>query len=396
MEWKLRALDAEGNPIEPKQESVQEPVQENVQEQVQETVQEQVQETVKEEVKQEKPTEDGISQEQVEEQAEEQAKDNEQEKEEVVVSKPIELDDQSILNYLKERRNVEAESLDVLLNNDKEETQPLPEDVANFMKYRQETGRSFEDYARLQQDWNSVDDTNVLREYYKQEKPHLDAEEIDYLINEEFSFDSELDEEKDIKKKKIAYKEELYKARNYFEGIKEKYKAPLESREAEIPENYKEAFNFYNKYQEELDQESATQKDRSRIFQEKTNALFNDEFKGFEFKVGDKKQVFKPNDVSKVKENQLDINNFFSKHLDEKGIVKDAASYHKALFAATNADDLFKFAYEQGQADATEGLVKETKNIDMSVRSNTPTDTGGTKFRAVDSGDNFSFKIKKR
>ena len=392
MEWKLRALDAEGNPIEPKQESVQEPVQENVQEQVQE----QVQETVKEEVKQEKPTEDGISQEQVEEQAEEQAKDNEQEKEEVVVSKPIELDDQSILNYLKERRNVEAESLDVLLNNDKEETQPLPEDVANFMKYRQETGRSFEDYARLQQDWNSVDDTNVLREYYKQEKPHLDAEEIDYLINEEFSFDSELDEEKDIKKKKIAYKEELYKARNYFEGIKEKYKAPLESREAEIPENYKEAFNFYNKYQEELDQESAKQKDRSRIFQEKTNALFNDEFKGFEFKVGDKKQVFKPNDVSKVKENQLDINNFFSKHLDEKGIVKDAASYHKALFAATNADDLFKFAYEQGQADATEGLVKETKNIDMSVRSNTPTDTGGTKFRAVDSGDNFSFKIKKR
>jgi len=241
-----------------------------------------------------------------------------------------------------------------------------------------------------------MDDTNVIREYYKQEKPHLDAEEIDYLINEEFSFDSDLDEEKDIKKKKIAYKEELYKARNHFEGMKEKYKAPLESREADIPENYKEAFNFYNKYQEELDQESASQKDRSRIFQEKTNALFNDEFKGFEFKVGDKKQVFKPNDVSKVKENQLDINNFFNKHLDEKGIVKDASSYHKALFAATNADALFQFAYEQGKADATDGLVKETKNIDMSVRSNTPTDSGGTKFRAVDSGDNFSFKIRKR
>jgi len=389
MEWKLRALDAEGNPIEPKQEAAQEetqePVQENVQEQVQETVQEEV---VKETV-------DNVQQEEsVEEQVKEQAEDTVQEKEEV--TKPIELDDQSILNYLKERRNVEVESLDVLLNNDKEETQPLPEDVAQFMKYKQETGRSFEDYARLQQDWNAMDDTNVLREYYKQEKPHLDAEEIDYLINEEFSFDSELDDEKDIKKKKIAYKEELYKARNYFEGMKEKYKAPLESREAEIPENYKEAFNFYNKYQEELDQESAMQKDRSRIFQEKTNALFNDEFKGFEFKVGDKKQVFKPNDVSKVKENQLDINNFFSQHLDEKGIVKDAASYHKALFAATNADALFQFAYEQGKADATDGLVKETKNIDMTVRSNAPTDTGGTKFRAVDSGDNFSFKIRKR
>ena len=380
MEWKLRALDAEGNPIEPKQEEQPQ------QEEVQETVQEETQAPVQEE-ELVKETTDAVSEENIQEQVQEQAEDV-QEKEEVV-SKPVELDDQSILNYLKERRNVEAESLDVLLNNDKQEAQPLPEDVANFMKYKQETGRSFEDYARLQQDWSAIDDTNVIREYYKQEKPHLDAEEIDYLINEEFSFDSDLDEEKDIKKKKIAYKEELYKARNHFEGMKEKYKAPLESREADIPENYKEAFNFYNKYQEELDQESASQKDRSRIFQEKTNALFNDEFKGFEFKVGDKKQVFKPNDVSKVKENQLDINNFFNKHLDEKGIVKDASSYHKALFAATNADALFQFAYEQGKADATDGLVKETKNIDMSVRSNTPTDSGGTKFRAVDSGDNF-------
>jgi len=388
MEWKLRALDAEGNPIEPKQEEQPQ------QEEVQETVQEETQAPVQEEELVKETTDAVQQQENIQEQVQEQAEDV-QEKEEVV-SKPVELDDQSILNYLKERRNVEAESLDVLLNNDKQETQPLPEDVANFMKYKQETGRSFEDYARLQQDWSAMDDTNVLREYYKQEKPHLDAEEIDYLINEEFSFDSDLDEEKDIKKKKIAYKEELYKARNHFEGMKEKYKAPLESREADIPENYKEAFNFYNKYQEELDQESASQKDRSRIFQEKTNALFNDEFKGFEFKVGDKKQVFKPNDVSKVKENQLDINNFFNKHLDEKGIVKDASSYHKALFAATNADALFQFAYEQGKADATDGLVKETKNIDMTVRSNTPTESGGTKFRAVDSGDNFSFKIKKR
>jgi hypothetical protein len=388
MEWKLRALDAEGNPIEPKQE--EQPQQEEVQETVQEETQAPVQE--KELIKE---ATDGVQQqENIQEQAQEQAEDV-QEKEKVV-SKPIELDDQSILNYLKERRNVEAESLDVLLNNDKQKTQPLPEDVAKFVKYKEDTGRSFEDYARLQQDWNSMDDTNVIREYYKQEKPHLDAEEIDYLINEEFSFDSDLDEEKDIKKKKIAYKEELYKARNHFESMKEKYKAPLESREADIPENYKEAFNFYNKYQEELDQESATQKDRSRIFQEKTNALFNDEFKGFEFKVGDKKQVFKPNDVSGVKENQLDINNFFNNHLDEKGIVKDAESYHKALFAATNADALFQFAYEQGKADATDGLVKETKNIDMSVRSNTPTDSGGTKFRALDSGDDFSFKIKKR
>jgi len=180
MEWKLRALDAEGNPIEPKQEEQPQ------QEEVQETVQEETQAPVQEE-ELVKETTDAVSEENIQEQVQEQAEDV-QEKEEVV-SKPVELDDQSILNYLKERRNVEAESLDVLLNNDKQEAQPLPEDVANFMKYKQETGRSFEDYARLQQDWSAIDDTNVIREYYKQEKPHLDAEEIDYLINEEFSFD---------------------------------------------------------------------------------------------------------------------------------------------------------------------------------------------------------------
>jgi len=388
MEWKLRALDAEGNPIEPKQEVQAEQPQPEVQEQ------EVQQETQQEEVI-EKNTEDAVQQENIEEQSQEQAQDEVQE-EKIEVEKPIELDDSSILNYLKERHNLEVESIDVLKNTETKEEQSLPEDIAKFMEYQKNTGRSFDDYARLQQDWTQVDDTSVLREYYRQNKPHLDAEEIDYLINEEFSYDSELDDEKDIKKKKIAYKEELYKARNHFEELKEKYKAPLESREADIPENYKEAFNFYNQYREQTDQETKAQEERSRIFMEKTNTLFSDEFKGFEFNAGDKKQVFKPSDVSKVKEVQSDITNFFNQHLDENGVVKDIQAYHKALYAAQNADAIFKFAYEQGKADATDGLVKETKNIDMNVRENVQTESGGTKFRAISSDDTFSFKIKKR
>ena len=389
MEWKVRALDDDGNPIEPKQKEQLE-------------VQEEPKEAAKEEVKEEIKQEDGVSQQKevVNEQVEEQAQDVQEEKQEVEqkLEKPYELDDNSILSYLKDRHNLEVESIDVLKNTGKKEEQSLdlPEDIAKFMEYKKETGRSFEDYAKLQQDWSSVDDTSVMREYYKQTKPHLDAEEIDYLLSEQYSFDDEIDDEKDIKRKKIAYKEELYKARNHFEGLKEKFKAPLESRDAEIPENYKEAFNFYNKYREQSEQDQKAQQDRSRVFSEKTNSLFSDEFKGFEFNVGDKKQSFKPTDINKVKEVQSDINNFFNQHLDEQGVVKDISAYHKALYAAQNADALAKYFYEQGKADATGGIVKETKNIDMEVRQNVQTESSGVKFRALENDDTFSFKIKKR
>ena len=378
MEWKVRALDGEGNPIEPKQEQQQ--------------VEDQAPQVQAEAEIEQVITEDVIPQQ--EKVVNEQAQDVQEEKQKV--EKPFDLDDNSILTYLKDRHNLEVESIDVLKNTGKKQEQSLPEDIAKFMEYKNETGRSFDDYAKLQQDWTQVDNTTVIREYYKQNKPHLDAEEIDFLISEEFSYDTDLDDEKDIKKKSIAYKEELSKARNYFEGLKEKYKAPLESRDADIPETYREAFSFYNQYREQSEQEAKVQEERSRIFTEKTNSLFSDEFKGFEFNAGEKKQVYKPSDVNKVKEVQSDINNFFNKHLDENGIVKDINAYHKALYAAQNADAIFKFAYEQGKADATDGLVKETKNIDMNVRENIKTDSTGTKFRAVSEDDSFSFKVKKR
>lgn len=208
MEWKVRALDDEGNPIEPKQE--EQPTQEQATEapEVQETQEPEDQA----EVKQENITEDAVQQEQevVNEQVEEKAQDVQEEKQEV--EKPFELDDNSILTYLKDRHNLEVESIDVLKNTGNKQEQSIPEDIAKFMEYKNETGRSFDDYAKLQQDWTQVEDTTVLREYYRQDKPHLDAEEIDFLINEEYSYDAELDDEKDIKKKKIAYKEELSKS----------------------------------------------------------------------------------------------------------------------------------------------------------------------------------------
>lgn len=379
MEWKLRELDADGTPIEPKQEQVQE-------EQVQEPVVQE--EQVQEQVIQEQPQQEADL-------VPEQEIVKELEVSEEVLEKPqqFELDDSSILSYLKDRHSLELNSIDDLKQTEKQE---LSEDVEKFLQYKKETGRGFDDFVNLQKDWTKVNDSSVLTEYYKETKPHLDEEDIKLILSEDFSYDEELDEPSDIRKKKLAYKEELYKARNHFEGLKEKYKAPLESSTTSIPENYKEAFNFYSQYQEQSEQEAQLQQQRSSAFTEKTNKLFNEEFKGFEFNLGDKKQVFKPKDVGQVKEEQSDISNFFAKHLDENGIVKDASQYHKAIFAASNVDALAKHFYEQGVADATGGLVKETKNIDMSVRDNKTVDVKGTKFRVVDSGEDYSFKIRKR
>ena len=379
MEWKLRELDADGTPIEPKQEQVQE-------EQVQEPVVQE--EQVQEQVIQEQPQQEADL-------VPEQEIVKELEVSEEVLEKPqqFELDDSSILSYLKDRHSLELNSIDDLKQTEKQE---LSEDVEKFLQYKKETGRGFDDFVNLQKDWTKVNDSSVLAEYYKETKPHLDEEDINLILSEDFSYDEELDEPSDIRKKKLAYKEELYKARNHFEGLKEKYKAPLESSTTSIPENYKEAFNFYSQYQEQSEQEAQLQQQRSSAFTEKTNKLFNEEFKGFEFNLGDKKQVFKPKDVGQVKEEQSDISNFFAKHLDENGIVKDASQYHKAIFAASNVDALAKHFYEQGVADATGGLVKETKNIDMSVRDNKTVDVKGTKFRVVDSGEDYSFKIRKR
>lgn len=385
---KVFALDDEGNRIEPKQ-----PEQEtNVE-----------QEAIPEVEPQQTEVNDGLreeneEQQNVEKQEESEANDIQEEEVKEPVQEP-EQDDNWFLNKLKERYEVEVNSVDDLknvLSNTETETKTLPEDVEKYLQYRKETGRSFGDFAELQKDWSAVSDEQVIRDFYKQTKPHLDGGDIEHILNEQFSYDAEVDDEKDVRGKKIAYKEALYQARQHFENLKEKYKAPLESNPADLPEDYKEAFSFYNEYKQNTDQEAKLQQERAEVFTKKTNSFFNDEFKGFEFNVGEKKYVFKPGDVSETKKAQSDIGNYISKHLDENGMLKDAATYHKSQFAALNPDAIAKYFYEQGKADATDGIVKETKNIDMTVRDNKVSEAGGTKFRVVESGDEFSFKIRKR
>jgi len=386
-EFKVYALDDDGNRIEPQQPEQEQQVEQEAASQV-EPLQTETVDAQQEEVQQQ-----DIVQEQSEEQANVQVEEEKINKE----LESDEKDDNWFFSKLKERYEVEVSSAEdlknVLSNNDKNE---IPEEVSKYLDYKKETGRSFQDYQQLQKDWSSVDDAQVLREYLQDTKPHLDKEDIEHILSEQYSYDEELDDEKEVRAKKIAYKEALYEARNHFEGLKEKYKAPLGSSEVDVPENYKEAFSFYNEYQTQAEQEKKLREERATFFDQKTKTLFNDEFKGFEFNVGDKKQVVKISDVKKIAESQKDITNFVSSHLDENGYVKDAANYHRALYAAMNPDALAKFFYEQGKADATGDIVKETKNIDMGVRENKVTEVGGTKFRVVDSGDQFEFKIRKR
>jgi hypothetical protein len=380
------ALDDDGNRIEPQQE-----VEQKEEEVSQEVLNQETPEQVKEEnelPQQEEESSKGQEQEQVEEEDQEKLLTEEPEK-----------DDNWFLSRLKDRYEVELNSIDdlknVLSNTDKEK-ENLPEDVEKYMEFRKETGRSFSDFAELQKDWATVGDGDILRQYYEQTKPHLDREDIEHILNEQFSYDQEIDDDKDIRAKKIAHKEALYEARNHFEKLKEKYKAPLGSSEADIPETYKEAFSFYNEYKTQNEKDSIARKEQASYFTEKTNSLFSDEFKGFEFNLGDEKKVFKPSDLDKVKSNQSNVQNFISQHVDEKGFLKDPATYHRSLYTAMNPDAIAKHFYEQGKSDATGDIIKETKNIDMGVRENTVTDTGGTKFRIVESEDKFEFKIKKR
>jgi hypothetical protein len=330
-----------------------------------------------------------VEEQQVEEQQQvEEAQTEEPQQQDEPQAQP-EIDEDRVRNFLKERYQIESIE-DVL-----KKPEQLPEDVDAFLRYKKETGRGFDDYMNLQKDWSKVNEVELLRQYYKETNAHLDDEDISYLIEEKFSFDEELDDLRDVKKKKVAMKDELYKAKNHFEALKEKYKAPLESSAASLPEEYQKAYSFYSEYTEQSQKDAQLQEERSKAFMEKTNNLFTEEFKGFEFDLGEKKQLFAPKDVSRVKEVQSDITNFFNQHIDQNGFVKDAAAYHKAIFAASNADAMAKYFYEQGIADATSGLVRETKNISMSVRDNKTVETKGLKYREVGGPGANSLKISK-
>jgi len=274
----------------------------------------------------------------------------------------------------------------------------LPENIQKVVEFINETGGSLEDYVKLNQDFTSYDDKSLLKEYYKQTKPHLDNDEINFLMDDQFSFDEDIDEEIDIKRKKLALKEQVASAKSHLDGLKSKYYEEVKAGSKLAPEQQK-AVDFFNRYNEELEETNKTQGLQQRVFQEKTSQVFNDQFKGFEYKVGEKKYRFNVKDAAKVKDTQSDINNFVKKFLNEKNEMSDASGYHKSLFTAMNPDLVAQHFYEQGKADAVKNSMAKSKNIDMDPRSThekAPNPNGFT-VKAVDSDSNdFKFKIKTR
>ena len=273
----------------------------------------------------------------------------------------------------------------------------LPENIQKVVDFMNETGGTLEDYVRLNTDYSNVDEKTLLKEYYRQTRSHLDNDEIDFLIEDNFSFDEEVDDDRDIKRKKLAYKEEIAKARGFLDDLKSKYYDEVKLTSRLAPEQ-KEAVEFFNNYKKEQEELSALRQKQNEYFTEQTNKVFNEEFKGFEFKVGDSRYRFKVADAQQVKQQQSDVNEFFGSFVNEQGLVKDAAEYHKALLAAKNADKIANHFYEQGRADAIRNLEAESKNINMDPRksANGYVEAGGLKVRAISGDDSSKLKIKLR
>jgi hypothetical protein len=274
----------------------------------------------------------------------------------------------------------------------------LPENIQKVVDFINDTGGTLEDYVKLNQDFSNYDDKALLREYYKQTKPHLEEEEINFLMEDNFSFDEEVDDERDIRRKKLALKEQVASAKSHLDGLKSKYYEEIKAGSKLLPEQQK-AVEFFNRYNKESEENQKLQDHYKNVFQQKTNNVFNDQFKGFEYKVGEKKYRFNVKDSSKVKDTQSDINNFVKKFLNEKNEMSDASGYHKGLFTAMNPDLVAQHFYEQGKADAIKNSMAKAKNIDMDPRSThekAPSPNGFT-VRTVDNdvGD-FKFKIKTR
>ena len=271
----------------------------------------------------------------------------------------------------------------------------LPENIQKVVDFMNETGGTLEDYVRLNADYSNVDESTLLYEYYRQTKSHLDKDEIDFLIEDSFSYDEEIDEERDIKRKKLAYKEEIAKARNFLEDLKGKYYEEVKLNSKLNPDQQK-AIDFFNRYSKERSESEAIEQKQKQHFDKVTNEVFNENFKGFDFKVGDSKFRYKVSDVNSVKEVQSNIMNVVSKFLDKNNMLSDAQGYHKALFAAQNADALANHFYEQGKADAIKQISAESKNINMDARKSPVVEAGGIKVRAIAGDDSSKLKIKLR
>ena len=272
----------------------------------------------------------------------------------------------------------------------------LPENIQKVVDFMNETSGTLEDYVKLNKNYEDLDESQLLREYYANTKPHLDEEDIDFMMEDNFLYDEDVDEERDIRRKKLARREELAKAKNHLTGLKDKYYQEIKGGARLAPEQ-KKAVDFFNRYTKENEAATQLAEKQTQTFLKKTDSVFNNDFKGFDYQVGDKKFRFKVKDAPTIKETQSDINNFVKKFLDKDNQMSDAAGYHKGLFTAMNADSIANHFYEQGKADAMKASMSNSKNVQMGARGvhEDVKTSNGWAVRSVDSGGSDSkLKIK--
>ncbi len=271
--------------------------------------------------------------------------------------------------------------------------QPLPENIQKLVDFMEETGGDINDYVALNTDYSKLDNQDLLYEYYRKTKPHLNAEEINFLMEDSFSYDEEGDDEKEIRRKKLALKEQVASARAHLDGQKSKYYEDIKAG-SKLTNEQQKAMDFFNRYNKNQEGTNAINSD----FLKKTDNVFNNKFKGFEYNVGDKRYRFNVNNAEEIKNTQADLNNFTKKFLDKNNYIKDIEGYHKSLYTAMNADAVAKHFYEQGKADAMKNSVAKAKNVNMDPRqSHGKIETGGLKFRVLgDNSNDFKFKIKNK
>jgi hypothetical protein len=351
-------------------------------------------------VRNESGTSDGI-QEQNDEKAngtiagESNTSDNEMPIVELVQDEEAVEKDPSLADKIKDIPNKLKEGAEDVNNN--QEASELPENINKLVEFMKETGGTLEDYINLNKNYDDMESMSLLREYYRQSKPHLSEDEISFLIEDSFSYDEEIEEERDIKRKQLALKESIAEAKSNLTSLKSKYYDDLKLSSKLTPEQ-KEAVEFYNTYKQEQSQSQQLAQQQRSIFQEKTNELFSENFKGFEYKVNDQKYRFNVKDVNNVKDSQADINSLVSRFVNENNEISDAAGYHKALFTAMNSDSIANHFYEQGKADAIKNQIAKSKNVDMDPRGTheAVTTDSGFKIRAISGDDSSKLRIKLR
>jgi len=357
----------------------------------------------KEEVKEattEKPVDDQPKQEdeKVVEEIQEKVEDEKVENKEEETEKPVleEITDATTDVEVEEVEKVVEEAVE----NTEKTGEKLPENIQKVVDFMNETGGDLEDYVKLNQDYSKYDDTAVLREYYRQTKPHLNSEEVDFLMEDTFVYEDDVDDPKEIKRKKLAFKEQVANARTHLDGEKSKYYSEIKAGVKLTPDQQK-AVSFFDRYNDERTKQDSIVKEQESVFHKKTNDVFNNKFKGFEYNVGEKKFRFNVKDVNNVKETQGDIGNFVNKFVDRKTkLISDAKGYHKSLFTAMNADNVANHFYEQGKADATKESIAKAKNVNMEPRQGLgEIETGGLKVKVLQDDatrvNKFRFNVRK-